>query len=313
MPRHADELSLLQAQMVYKKRLEAMMAELRSQEAPLLRKVTELERIKDLEQKDLARLEGRSLAVFFYSVTGKMDEKLDKERREAYAARVKYDAARRELDAIQEDIRETEEDLKDLWDCEQRYAQTLALARQAIADSHTSDGEIILEKERCLQQLKGQEQELEEAISAGTDCLQIISRVLDDLNTAKDWSYFDVLGGGLLSDIAKHDHLDEAQQNIESLQVQLQRFNKELSDVSVRSELQVSIDRMLKFADFFFDGLLTDLTVLDHIRHAYNQAEQTKEQILSILRHLQTTLEQVREDQNSLNRELDALVLSTLT
>lgn len=310
MPHRAEELSLLQAQMVYKKRLEAMMAELRSQETILRKKVTELEKIKLEEQKDVDRLEGRSLSVFFYNVIGKKEEMLDKERREAYAARVKYDAAYRELDAILEDILETEQDLQDLHDCEALYAQRLEEKRLAIEAAGTPNGQILLEKEQQLQFLEGQEQELQEAIAAGTEALRTLSEVLSSLNSAKDWSHFDVLGGSLFADAAKHEKLDEAQQNIEQLQVQLQRFNKELADVSVRTELQLSISRMLKFADFFFDGLLTDLTVLDNINQAYAQADQTREQILGILRHLQSSLEQTRHHHQHTKKELEEMVLN---
>ena len=117
-----DELSLLQAQITYKKRLEAVLAELQAQQSPLKKKTAELEAIMLRERKDVDRLEGRSLAAFFYHMSGKMDEKLDVERREYYAARVKYDACRRELEAIEQDIEATEEDLADLADCELRYA-----------------------------------------------------------------------------------------------------------------------------------------------------------------------------------------------
>ena len=74
-----DELSLLQAQLTYKKRLEAMLTELRAQEAPLRTKVTELEQIMLRERKDVDRLEGRSLAAFFYFCIGRKTEKLDVE------------------------------------------------------------------------------------------------------------------------------------------------------------------------------------------------------------------------------------------
>ena len=48
-------------------------------------RLKKLEKSKLAEQADVDRLEGHSLAAFFYQVIGKMDEKLDKERQEAYA------------------------------------------------------------------------------------------------------------------------------------------------------------------------------------------------------------------------------------
>lgn len=305
-----DELSLLQAQMTYKKRLEAVLKELKSQQLPLREKAAELEQIMLRERKDVDRLEGRSLAAFFYHMSGKMDEKLDIERREYYAARVKYDACYRELEAIEQDIEATEEDLADLADCEARYAQALEQKRQAIEAAGTPEGRQLVQQKSEMIYLSGQQKELEEAIAAGTDALRTTADILQRIESAKDWATFDLLGGGLLTDFAKHDKLDEAQHMVEDLQVQLQRFNKELADVTIRPHLQLSIDGMLKFADFFLDGLLADLTVLERIKQSLSQVESTREQILTILRQLQDELEDVRHKHSQLQKEADALILS---
>ena len=105
MTYYDEQLQRLQAQTARAKQLESMLRELRSQQAALSARVQELEAVKRKEQVDVDRLEGRSLAAFFYNVIGKMDERLDKERQEAYAARVKYDAAARELEAVESDLR----------------------------------------------------------------------------------------------------------------------------------------------------------------------------------------------------------------
>ena len=305
-----DELSLLQAQMTYKKRLEAVLKELESQRGPLREKAAKLEQIMLRERKDVDRLEGRSLAAFFYHISGRMDEKLDTERREYYAARVKYDACARELEAIEQDIEATEEDLADLADCEIRYAQAMEQKRQAIESAGTPEGEQLLKQESELSYLTEQERELEEAIAAGTTALRTTAEIMQTIESAKDWATFDLLGGGLLADFAKHDKLDDAQHMVENLQVQLQRFNKELSDVTIRAYLQVSIDGMLKFADFFFDGLLADAAVLDKIKQSLHQVEQTREDILTILRQLQDELEDVRHRRSHIQKDVDTLILS---
>ena len=306
-----DELSLLQAQMTYKKRLEAVLTELQAQQAPLKKKAAELEAIMLRERRDVDRLEGRSLSAFFYLIAGKMDEKLDTERREFYAARAKYDTCMQELEAIEQDIEATEEDLADLAGCEARYAQAVEEKRKAIENAGTPEGEVLLKQGAQMSYLAGQERELEEAIAAGTAALRTTADILQAIESAKDWATFDLLGGGLLADFAKHDKLDDAQRMVQEMQVQLQRFNKELSDVTIRACLQVNIDGMLRFADFFFDGLLADAAVLDKIKQSLRQVEQTREEILTILRQLQDELEEVRHKQGRIQKEIDTLVLST--
>lgn len=304
-----DELSLLQAQLTYKKRLQAMLKELQAQREPLVQKVKELETKMVSERKDMEELQGRSLAAFFYTLTGKMGEKLDLERREYYEARVKYDAARRELDAIEMDIESTEEDLADLADCEERYARAIEEKRLAIEQADNSRSRDFLEKEHALNALKYQEKELEEAISAGTNVLRIASDVLNSLRNVESLGYLDRLGHNPLTDMAKHETLDEAQKNVEALQVELQKFNKELSDVPNRESMQGSIDRMLKFSDDFFENLFMDVSVPERLRQSYAQVERALDPTLGILRQLQTRLEEVRHKQITAKKELDTLIL----
>ena len=71
------------------------------------------------------------------------------------------------------------------------------------------------------------------------------------------------MGGGLMADLAKYEELDDAQKQIEQLQVELRRFKTELADVEITADLQVTVDSFLKFADFFFDGLFADWAVLE--------------------------------------------------
>ena len=87
-----------------------------------------------------------------------------------------------------------------------------------------------------------------------------------------------------MADLAKYEELDDAQEQIEQLQVELRRFKTELADVEV--------DSFLKFADFFFDGLFADWAVLDHINQAQSRVENTKGQIKRVL----ALLKKMRED-----------------
>ena len=97
-------LKELWQQVAEKKSCEAKQKELTAQRDTLADRLKKLEKSKLAEQADVDRLEGHSLAAFFYQVIGKMDEKLDKERQEAYAARVKYDAALHDLSSVDADL-----------------------------------------------------------------------------------------------------------------------------------------------------------------------------------------------------------------
>lgn len=306
-----DELSLLEAQLTYKKRLEAMANELREQRAVLQQKVALLEQKMILEKKGVERLEGKSLAAFYYHAFGKMNEKLEGERREYYAARVKYDAAVRELKAVELDLECTEEDLLDLRDCEQRYASAMEEKRRAIKDSGTEQSREFLEKEQDLNFLRGQERELEEAITAGTAALRVANDMVQSLKHVEGLGMFERLGSSFLTDMAKREVLDDAQKTVEQLQIQLQRFNKELADVKLRDNLAVGMGRLLKFTDTYFENLLTVETPSDRMKESIRQVDETRDLILGMLRQLQTRLEEVRHRQVTMQEALNQLIATT--
>lgn len=106
------------------------------------------------------------------------------------------------------------------------------------------------------------------------------------LDSAHGWGTWDLVGGGLVSDLAKYGHLDDAQEQIERLQVALRRFKTELADVEIDADVQVTVDGFLKFADFFFDNLFTDWAVLDRIGQSQQQVQDTRRQIERVLARL---------------------------
>lgn len=310
MSRYDEQLRQLQAQCARKKRLEATAAELRAQQSTYTARAQELEQSFREEQADVDRLEGRSLSAFFYNVIGKMDEKLTQEKQEAYAARVKYDAVARELAGIQEDLRRCEADLYALQGCESRYAAVLEEKARAVKAAGGPAAEKILDLEERTAYLESQERELREAIEAGYAALESADQVLSSLDSAESWGTWDLVGGGLITDLVKYSHLDAAQASVECLQSQLRRFKTELADVTIDADFQVSIDGFLRVADYLFDGIFADWAVLDQIHHSQEQVETTRSQICTLVNHLQDLLDQTAGEAAGLQNEIGHLVAS---
>ncbi len=167
MPCYDEQLKELQERIARSRQLSAMIKELQAQRDSLSAQVHELEAIMLEEQADVDRLEGRSLASFFYNVIGKMDEHLNKERQEAYAARVKYDAAVRELEGAECDLRRYEAEYHDLRGCEQQYENILKDKAAAVKAAGGAAAEELLNMEERDSFLESQKKEHQEAISAG--------------------------------------------------------------------------------------------------------------------------------------------------
>ena len=281
------DLKALWEQVAEKKVVDAKYQELQAQRKTVAQRVRQLEKAKQSEQADVDRLERGSLAAFFYQMVGRMDEKLDKEQQEAYAARVRYDAAARELASIDADLARLEARLKGLSGCEQRYQDALMERFREIKETNSPAAQELMESESRVVELKLRRREIREAVQAGNTALKQAGAVLESLDSARGWSTMDLVGGGIWSDLAKYDHLDEAQEQVEQLQVDLRRFKTELADVEINAEIQVTIEGFLRFADFFFDNLFTDWEVRDRIDQSIDQVRDTKRQIQRVLDKLE--------------------------
>ena len=286
----------LAARVQRKRRLQAMCADLARQADDLARRVAELDRRRMEEQADVDSLERTSLSRLFYQFTGKLEEKLDQETAQALAAAVEYRAAAEQLRALQEDLARWQAELAGLIDCEAELQRALEAQARAVKASGGADAGRVSLLEEEIAQAESRIREIDEALTAGEDALAGVSSIQASLSSAEGWGTWDLLGGGLFSDLAKHSHLDEAQQRLTQLQVSLRRFRAELVDVDVSADFSISIDGFLRFADYFFDGLFADWAVLDHIHDAQSQVLALETQIRQLLQELAQRREaQVRQ------------------
>lgn len=304
-------LRQLLGQIARKKQLEAVVQEQTSRLEYLRNSAERLRRIMEQEQADVDRLEGRSLAAFFYGVVGKMDDKLTKERQEAYAARVKYDAAARELSSLEEDLSRNQAELRELEGCQEAYERLLREKAERLKQAGGQTASELLRLEKQLAYLEQQRRELREAIDAGETARNTADRVLAELDSAQGWATWDVLGGGVLTDMAKYSKIDNAQNLVETLQIQLQRFKTELADVTIETDLQVSTDGFLRFADYFFDNIFTDWSVMNQIGSAQERTAKTRQQIDSVLQGLEAVRQQRSQEEAETRQRLDQLIRET--
>ena len=75
--------------------------------------------------------------------------------------------------------------------------------------------------------------EVEEAIFAGQRAYQAICEAESHLSSARGFGIWDMLGGGFVSGLLKHSQMDDAQRCVNQASMELQRFQKELSDLNM--------------------------------------------------------------------------------
>lgn len=307
-----DHLNLraLCEQAAGKSSLESKLQELNRQKARYQHEIFDLEELLAKEQSDVQKLEGRSLTNYFLQVIGRMDRKLDQERREAYAAQVKVDAAIRELHGVEEDICRIERQLYETRVAEMRYEEGLQEKRAALKASGTPVAAQILELEQQSAALQARNKEILEAISAGRSARITAERILSKLQTADNWNTWDLFGGdGIITHMAKYSNLDDAQGLVYQLQGDLRRFRTELADIRITTDAQVSVEGFLRFADYFFDGLFADWAVGNRISQAQGSVSKTKRQIEQTVSELERLLRQTEQQITDHADQIEALIL----
>ena len=309
MQHYDEKLQQLRKDIARNKQLTATVDPLRERKNILESRVRKLKWDMEKEQTDADRLENPGLTVFFLRLRGKLEEQRAIELAEAQAARIKYEAAVRELEGVTTELDATRQELATLRGCELRYQAVFQEKQAAVRAAGGADAEALLALEEALSDAIVREKELTEAVQAGEAALQTLRQILSSLDSAQNWGTWDLVGGGLITDLAKHSHLDDAQALVERLQTQLRRFRSELSDIQIKCDLQLNVEGFLRFADFFFDGLLSSWTVLDQISSAREQVLGTKGQVETVLSRLKAPLGAARTEHNQLLARIDTLVL----
>ena len=307
-----DKLRELREKVLRKKQLEAEVAELERQYYDFKAHVEELDKIRIKENEDVERIEGGSFAALVYYVIGKKDEKLDKERAEAYAAAAKYDAAAKELAEIDKELAARRNELGTVFDSELRYREAAAEKTFALKKVGGETAQEIMRREENILYLEKQTQELRESAAATVRALGTAGSVLGLLTSAEKLGWYDVFGGGgLIADEFKHSYLDDAQFMTEKLQSDIRRVKTELADVKINADMKVNIEGFDRFADYFFDGIFSNWNVLDRIGTSQSQVEN----VIKRLEQIQIrTDEMLSNAQNALEKErtaLDELIKST--
>ena len=147
-------------------------------------------------------------------------------------------------------------------------------------------------KEQVIMKEKTTQNEIMEAIWAGESALRCLERAGEQLGNARNWGWIDMFGGNFFSGWMKHSRLEEAALSLEQAKSKLQLFQKELRDVSLPLECRMENHGFLVFADFFFDGIVTDWLVQSRIEEAREQVEAAIAKVTSVLISLRHVLDE---------------------
>ncbi len=301
-------IEALTAAQARRKQLDAQIEELHRQRGERQAKVDETAQSFRKEQDDVDKLEKGGVHAFLLTLIGHKEERLDKERREALAAKLQYDQARSDLEYLENKLNGLIRERDGLRDAPEQLEALWTEKAELVKAMGGQTGARLVELDRQLSGVTHQQKELEEALSAGENAKRLLGQVQDDLDSARSWGTWDMLGGGLIATMAKHDRLDSAQSSIRAAQRALSDFRTELADVSQLQVPNIQIGEFATFADYFFDGIFSDWYVQSSIKTAQEGVSEVHMKLTAALRDLETASQDLNDQQASLKREREELL-----
>lgn len=128
--------------------------------------------------------------------------------------------------------------------------------------------------------------EIGEAIEAGEQALSSLREAQKQLDSAGNWGLLDIFGGSTVSGVMKHMKVNNAERSIQDAKRDMEKFRSELQDVHGIEDLDIDIGGFWTFADFFFDGLISDIYVQSKIGKAKRQVQEAVTRVGDIVQKL---------------------------
>lgn len=267
-----------------------------------------LEGIMEKEQLDVEKMSQTSLKTLFYKCLGTHDKQVAKEKEEALAAVLKYEGCKKSVDELTDKLSQLTNSHYEMSKVQDKLDALYEEKRRVMASLNMPEYAKIGQLEKEMSFIRREIKELKEAITPGNMAINTLNEAIELLDSAGDWGTWDLLGGGLVADMMKHDKIDKAKQAILNAQTYVQRLQVELQDVNMSLDGSIHITGGAVFADFFFDGLIADWYMQSKISQSRDNVVATCSKIRKIVNTLSTQLSHKEKDLEAKEREIKRII-----
>jgi len=192
------------------------------------------------------------------------------------------------LGAAEAEARALEDELPALIAAQQRVMLVMEEKRQAILTSGGRAREELVALAPRIEAAASRQREITEALAAGEVARAALRQLLDTLSSARSWGVADLVGGGMITSLAKHSKLGAARGHARRVTEAMAHFQRELGDVDATA-LSPDIGRLATFTDWAVDNVVSDWFVQSRIEKARDRVHET-------LRSVEAALTRLREE-----------------
>lgn len=270
-----------------------------------------LEDIMEKEQLDVEKINQTSLKTLFYKCLGTHDERVEKEKEEALAAVLKYEGCKRSVEELTDTLTQLTKRHHEMSRVQDKLEALHEEKRRLIESFNMPEYARIQQLENEMSFIRREIKELKEAIVPGNMAINTLDEAIKLLDNAGDLGTWDLLGGGFVADMMKHDKIDKAKQTILDAQTYMQRLQVELQDVNMSLDGSIQITGGAVFADFFFDGLIADWYMQSKISQSKDNVINTSGKIRKVVNTLSTQLNSKERDLKAKEAEIRRIIEQT--
>lgn len=257
------------------------------------------------ENEDVEQLQNSTILSLFYSLTGQMDKKMEKEKQEAMQASIEYHQILNEYNMRKSEIEKLEKALENKPYLNQELQQLQLIIQQDNPHYNKEFKNITNKIEEYNQELK----KTETSLHAGKQVKNSIEDVLKFLTKAENWGFYDIIAGKKISTAIKYSYYEEAQRAIVAAKTKLLVFGEEMrgyGDIPLWIE---TIGETLMLFDYINDQSVADYIVQRKIERCFHNTEVSYEKLCRYMEHLKQQKASIEYEIDKYNILLEELLV----
>lgn len=268
----------------------------------------------DKEQRDVETLEREGLTTMFHKFLGDREERLEKEREEYLRASLRFNELYKSVQLIRYELDLLSKKTRDEESVVRRIDSLIAHRGEELMRLDVVAAYELRGINQHTDKLNKYAVEVEEAFTAGAQALELVRKTERYLYEAQQLGQRDIWGSSRHHGTGhlKHQAIDHAKEMAHQAKHALIRFGNELKDVfrNLEVEFKMEIDDFKRFADIFFDNLITDWMVQQKINTSLANVSSTRQYVEYLMDQLNQERGIVKDKLESLEHQRTKVILS---
>jgi DNA repair exonuclease SbcCD ATPase subunit len=249
------------------------------------------------EKRELEKLENVSITSVFYSIIGKIDAKLEREKQKFYSAQYNYEVSRGNIEDLKRSIREAYASLEELQTVEVEYEIFIKEKERMINCSSSPTKNKIKETYNKINELKLQISGDEETVKTCNNIVPFIDDLISKLdghvskNNNKNYD--------LLLNMGDVDTDGTLNKNLEEIIHRLLSIKFQLEHLDFNFDLNFDLDWFFIFVDNFLDNISLDRSLKEITKETLSNAIMLKRKISDLIKLLKGNIKHCGEEVNN--------------